>query len=368
MTEPPMVEMISQFPRWYGDVEIANDPEKLKRRWVGVSKLAENATRADIEAMIRVAFRTKQKPSPVSLQSIRKTFKDADDLFEMDGNSREIEVLCGASLAAILTSGGDAAAMAALSLTTAALGRSLKTDLALELTKLADTAILEIAEANRERPDLTEDGRIEQPNLDFDKAIAKVREQANAEGFAIAFKLAADTTRAAIGKVARGTARALAAVERFIAMQDEELQMLWWLTGQRSWDLDCAFAAIPPEAQPLVLSKELAQTTQFMPGPISVRALLSRAGLRERGKLTVPASVNACDTQWLTGIVDELSPSPVTQPIHFAIKRRLETEEIEAWVAGWAATTEIEATQALSPLALGNSFYRERLLAIFSGD
>ncbi|MOA64383.1 hypothetical protein D3C78_1904110 [compost metagenome] len=64
-------------------------------------------------------------------------------------------------------------------------------------------------------------------------------------------------------------------------------------------------------------------------------------------------------------MVEGVDPSPVSTPLHFAIKRQLETGPGEAWVAGWAAATGIDAQYALPGLTLGELFYRERLLVLF---
>jgi hypothetical protein len=79
-----------------------------------VSALLASATRADIECMLRVVFRAKSVPSAESLARIRQQFKDADDLFEMSGNDRELEILCGAALAVLLERTDDMGATAAL--------------------------------------------------------------------------------------------------------------------------------------------------------------------------------------------------------------------------------------------------------------
>jgi hypothetical protein len=183
-----------------------------------------------------------------------------------------------------------------------------------------------------------------------------------------ALPVAAQSARTALGQVSKATAQAIRAANTFISIQDEELQMLWWLFGERSYDLDCAFSAIPAEAQALVLAKELADKTEFLPGPISAKALLSRAGIKDRKKVTIPDAVNRCDSAWLASLVNDSRASPVSQPIHFAIQRKRETGDQTSWVAGWAAAAGVEADRAVSALTLGNLFYRERLLALFSKE
>lgn len=356
-----------EFARWYGAVSLGDDREKIKRRWVGVSTLVSALTRADVESMIRVVFRIKPQAPLESLDRIRKPFKDADELFEMTGNDRELEVLCGAALAVFFEKGGDAAATAALAVTTAALGGARQSDLPMDLAALAERTIATVAEAHRKRPDLKRYASAEAPKLDFDKAVAKITEVASIDGVKAALPLAAQSAAAAIGKVVRATAAAIEAASTFIAIQDEELQMLWWMFGERSGDLDCAFSAIPSEAQPLIFAKELADATQFLPGPISAKSLLSRAGVKDRKKVTIPAAINGCSSAWLTSLTTD-GASIVSQPIHFAIQRKLETGDDTSWVAGWAAAAGIEAGRSVSTLTLSTLFYRERLLALFSRE
>ena len=99
-----------------------------------------------------------------------------------------------------------------------------------------------------------------------------------------------------------------------------------------------------------------------------MKGLLSRAGLKERKKLAVSDAINAADAAWLHTLVDHHDPSPVTMPIHFGIKRQLETGAGEAWIAGWAAAVGVPANLQMPSLTLGNLFYRERLLLLFGDE
>jgi len=78
-------------------------------------------TDQDVENALRVVFRAKAPTTADGLARIRQPFKDADDLFDMHGNDREIEVLCGAGLAVLLERSDDQAASGALAITTATL-------------------------------------------------------------------------------------------------------------------------------------------------------------------------------------------------------------------------------------------------------
>lgn len=358
--------MHPDFPRWYDAIGLGDDQARCQTRWAGVSAVANDADGKDIEALIRLAFKSRQPAGSAQVEKIRQAFKTTDATFDMSGNDRELQVLASACLATLMYQGNSA--KAALGISTAALGGAQKPDLPMDLSVLAEDAIDQIAETNRERPDLLGYVSRVAPKFDFEKATTKVREQPDQEGFAEGFNLAAEATRNAFTIMARQQANAVGAMSKFVRVQDEELQMLWWLIGQRSEDLDCAFGAVPADVQALVFAKELADHTTLLPGPASVKGLLSRAGLKERKKIVISAAINAADSAWLQDFMPEGELSPVLTPIHHGIKRQLETGPGEAWIPGWAAAVDVKANLTVSPLGLGVLFYRERLLLLFGDE
>lgn len=356
--------MHRDFPRWHAAVAVGNDTDLRDARWAAVHALAEKADASMVEALVRLAFATKQAPSGHALSKLYEAYREADDTFDSSSAAREMQVLAGACLAVLLEASGDSAATAALSVATSSLAGGRTAKLPMDLPALAEAAIERLADANRERPSLSSLINSESPKFDFEAAATKARE-ANWEAVGQAFTLAANSVRKATQALATRQANATRAIDRFIQVQDEELQMLWWLTGARSVDLDCAFDAVPANAQPLVFASELADSTAFLPGPRSIKPLLTRAGLKERKKLTLAATIGAASSTWLSTVVGEGDPSPVTQPIHFAIKRHLEAGGGDTWVPNWAAVVGVDAARQLSTLSLGTLFYRERLLALF---
>ena len=360
---PPMH---GDFARWYSAVSLGDDQARRQARWTGVSTIVNDADRNTVEALLRLAHRSRQLPANAAVQSIRQAFKAADDAFEVRGNERELQVLAGACLAVLMESVEEVGAVAALAATTSGLGGARKPDLPMDLVLLGEEAIVHWSEHNRKRPSLRTDTPIVPPTVDFAKAVVKVREQPQSwENVALAFTLAADATRHAMKQLAMRQAEAEIAVDHFVRVQDEELQMLWWLMGQRSIEYDCAFEAVPADAQPLVFARELADSTEFIPGPPSVKAILSRAGLKERKKVSITVAINAAKPEWLQAQLIENDVSPISTPLHEAIKRLLETGAGPTWIAGWAASAGINDDHALPGLTLGNLFYRECLLRRF---
>jgi hypothetical protein len=201
---------------------------------------------------------------------------------------------------------------------------------------------------------------------EFDKVVPAIKAH-DFQNVVAAVQLLAQTSFGAVAGVSKEFFAAVESVLKFILVQDEELQMLWWLVGDRSWDLNCPFAKVPREQRPLVLAKELAGLTTILPGPLALGALLSRASIKDSDELSIASTVNACEDEWLRGVVDGLTPSPVTCPIHCAITRRLETGKGAAWVPGWAATTNLDSSAKQSSLQLAVMFYRERILTLLVG-
>jgi GTPase-associated system helical domain len=366
MSDQTQTVMHSEFPRWYREVSVEDNRDRLHRRWSGVATLVAAATAEHIEAMLRIVFRAKSPAAPDTVGRIRQIFKEADDLFDMRDNERELEVLCGSSLAVLMERNDDTAASAALALTTAALNGARTPDLPMNLESLGESAIARIADAYRQRPELHELGLTALAKVTFAKAKTQLQQQFDANGVSTAFDLAAEEAGLTLDSITKQLTAMFNAANKFTAIQDEELNILWWVFGERSEDLNQAFKSVPVKAQPLVFAKELAGLTEFRPGPRSITGLLSRAGLRENKKVTIPESVNACDANWLRSLSIPSDLSPLSQAIHLAIARKLETGDDTSWVSGWASICGLDDKHSFSFLTLGNLFYRERLLTTFA--
>jgi hypothetical protein len=195
--------------------------------------------------------------------------------------------------------------------------------------------------------------------VDFSKAVAKPKEQPDANGMAAGLALAGDLTKQAIADLAQKSNLMATAITTFLAAQDEELQILWWLFGARSWDVDRNFDQLS-NAAILVIAKELADRTTLSPGPFSVRAILSRA-VRGSGTISIPDAINACDEDYLRKWFRGSEVSALSAPIHFAVSRRLETGDGAAWVAGWAGAAELPADAQYDYIDLAHHVYYERL-------
>ncbi len=356
--------MHADFARWYAPLTIADDPDRRGARWAGVHALTKSADGDLVESLVRLAFGHARLPASAAfVAKFQGLLKAQDATFDPNTTARELQLLAGAALHVLFDRQDDVGGAAALSVLTASFEGARIPDLPLDIVSLAEGALDKLANSNRSRPNLAV--ATDPPKLDFAAVAKKVKDTPNWESVIEAITSMEKTTQTALRILSTRQASAISAVDRFLKIQDEELQMLWWLTGSRSLDLDVRFDQVAAEAQPLLFAKELADSTAMLPGPRSIKSMLLHAGIKERKKVGVLEAITASEFGWLqTSELDE-SPSSLTLPIHFAIRRHIEAGGGDTWVPNWAAVTGVDATRQLPSLVLAIQFYRERLLLSF---
>ena len=207
------------FARWYSAVGLGDEESRRKGRGEGVRLVAERADNPMVEVLIRLAFRSRQMASESAVKKIRGILKEADETFEMQGNDRELQILAGASLAVLMESKSESAAYAALAVSTTVLAGARKTDLPMDLSGLAEEALLRIAATNRERPDLSSH-LPDDDDLDFDTIPELVRQTQSFAGVISALEMVAKT----VGEAAERQSEALQAMDTFIRIQCSQLK------------------------------------------------------------------------------------------------------------------------------------------------
>lgn len=343
---------------WYKKLELEGNAEKIQARIAGIKAVTDTPTKDKIEALIRLAFGTKRAASAAELDEIRESFTDEDDEFPQKGNNLELKILAAASL---IQMQGKFPSLAPLAISTAACAGARNPSLPMDLIEYAEVLLGNRSEANRGRQQI-KTNFAELETLDFSGIQTTIQQhQQDWNVLSTSFGEMQVTLKNSFAEQAKQTQDMLDNLIKNIRMKDEELNMLWWLTGNRSEDFDCDFAALPTDAQPLILAKELSDLTEIIPGPASVKALLSRVGLKERKKIKLTSAVSALDKAWAQKHFPSDNYSPVTLPVHFALQRSLENEGGIEWVGNWSGVTGIPADFQTSSLALGLQFYRERL-------
>lgn len=350
--------MHTDFPKLFS--EISTDGAQRALRWAGVEAFAGIYTKPRVEMLARLAFSTKppagghqQEDLATALGAFHKALSEADPSIEQ--GKRQDQILSAAALMHYFATKSTAAMV----VTTTACGGARKAQLPIDLVTAAENALSHLAANRRRRPDLSK-VEVEAPEVEYDLDFSEVQPNSPAtfEGVFNQIANAVDQTLAdLVANFNKSTALLVDAGKK----ADEELDMLSWVFGQRALLPDQAFADFPENQKPLVFARDLASLTTIFPGPNSLPALLSRAGVKSTGKLTIVDAVNAVSDEWTAAVLKDRSPSPATTPIIFALAKRQETGAGDGWTAGWSAITGIEPGSVLPPIALAELFYREIL-------
>ncbi|MFC5736033.1 GTPase-associated system all-helical protein GASH [Sinirhodobacter huangdaonensis] len=352
--------MTADFARWYAEA-FMDEGARREQRWNGVVEVAATADYETVEVLTRLAFPT---PIPASgrksetLAAVHsklvQTISGGDTAFDPTHSARELQVLAAAVLARLAPNMPDAA----LLVTTASMGSSRKPELPMDLAGLAEAALVKLSERKQVRQEFASI-KLAAPTVEY-KFDAEILAAMEAGKIQAEFARLRDATAAAIERVVSDQNRVVKVLHDRQELDEEELQMLWWLTGGYSHVSEKPFAKIEDKLLPLTLAHELAKMTAVSPGPGSVRALLLRAGVGTT-KLKLVDAVNAPSAKWATEVSVSTLVSPVTTPIHFALEQRAELESTDTWQATWAGLTGLPVDLQLPAVTLAELFYREHV-------
>ena len=224
--------MHPEFARWYHAAELARDEAILQGRWNAVATVAKSASWADVETLIRTVFGVRQS-RPEGPTRVRDLLAGADASFEAEGNQREFQLLSAASLVAMFDAATLIGRAAAVAVSTASAAGTRKPIVPIDVNGYAKGAIVKQAESARDRKGVPKLADV--APIDFSAAGTKAKE--GGENLATAYGLAAGTTTAALKALTQTVQVAINSLHRQLQLQDEELNMMWWLVGGRSWDL-----------------------------------------------------------------------------------------------------------------------------------
>jgi hypothetical protein len=361
MADSEQEAIAPEFAQWYGLVEIGRDEERRKLRWSGILALRADQDPPLIEGLVRLAFGSRHAPSAEIKDRIVEAFRDADATYAAD--VRELQVLAASALWRGMQDDDNDGAVAAMSILSASFCDQRSAELPMDLVGLARVRSGEMAENMRKRPSLDKATKAYSLETPLEKPLEKLLSDFNAPSVKTAF----DAVKTGYGSLSRIYAEGMKQLVSYVKVQDEELQMLWWLISGWSRLADAALDGVAADAQPLLFAAELAGMTEMVPGPQGIEGLLTKAGMKGRRKITVGSMIKACNAPWLASLVPKDEVSPLTLPLHHALRRNEEAGRKDKWVSGWAATADVAEEATFAPLALAQQFYRERLLLMTSG-
>lgn len=356
MTKVPPMD--THFARWYAEC-FMEEGAKRDLRWQGIVDVSSRGTFATVEVLARLAFQTPVPASGRKSENIQEEYTDivtkisgGDSTFDPGNSVRELQILAASALIQMFSRLPDAAIV----VTTSSMGGLRKPILPMDLVGLAENSLVTLSARKHTRTSIdTLDVATSAIDYTFDSVAQPTvgTEQIKSE-----FSRLHAATSATIKHIVEGQNQVVEALRRRIELDEEELQMLWWLLGGYSTSTDTPFAKIDGKFRSLVLAQELGEMTAVSPGPTSIRAMLSRAGINT-SKLKLSDVVNAPSLKWAQSVSKSKMISPVTTPIHFALEQRAELGTSDMWQASWSGFTGIHADSQLPAVKIGELFYRE---------
>lgn len=351
--------MQDNFFNWYANMSFSEDDGHAEKRFQAIKALVDHPTAQTLEALTRLAFRMKPQMSAPEITEIRSTLTGE---LQPPGDE-ELSMLAASALAWAMDSDDDNAPLVATMVATASCGGLRTLAQPMDLAGMSESATRKLAEASRRRPSL-EPTKLLATKLDTTEVAAALKlASENNPGAAL------QAVVSSINKVLAAVAHRQVAVEtefqKYTKLQDEELDILWWLQGGHCVDLQKDFPDLPAEHRPLAIGRELACLTKVLPGPTALQSLLLRTGVPAAPKLSIAAAVQGMPESWLDTALAKINKdelSPVTTPILFALSRRKELDGAEGWAPAWSKLTSLDQVVELEPLRLAEMAYREFLL------
>ena len=232
--------MKPEFQRWYEAVQLTLDPQVMEARWAALQALAESINDAELEALARAAFRSDQTTAATA--TVRTKLADKGGAMA----DEEFALLAAAALAVILQRDEPAAARAATMICTAHFKNLRTLRQPMDLVGLGATARVALARTSRRRPPLELEPM---PSLEVDTTPAEETEDSNES-----IRLLAGAFTEAMQQIADRQADFEERALRYISIQDEELNMLWWLQGGRTQAGHMALGSDPGGVQQMAYS------------------------------------------------------------------------------------------------------------------
>lgn len=348
--------MQDEFTGWYASMSFQQDASFTARRKAAIEAYVKAVTKSSLALLARLAFRLKPQMGSPEVAALRSAL--AGEV--TSPGDEELIMLSASALAAAMDSESDAVtALAATVVASVSCSGLRELQQPMDLVGLSSNALRRLSETSRRRPSL-EQTKFVAPTVDItDAALQQALTDENIQNAVQALVVA---TNAAISTMARRQRAFEAGVQKYVNIQDEELDILWWLEGGHSFDLGLDFSKAAPAHLPLAIARELAGLTKVLPGPPALSSLLSRTGLLDAPPQSIPDGVQGMPESWLSQAASSLaidSVSATLTPILFAMQRRHEVEGKDDWIAAWCTTTGLAREAKLSPLQFAVAAYRE---------
>lgn len=348
-----------QFADWYEIAQVEVSEERFKARRSGTSAVAKAAKTGDLELIVRLAHGrpVSEDADEEALERFRTPFVEYDESFGR-GKKRELSVLAGAALAAIITGPGRLVPLAAaLAVESAAFARW-KSPIPLvgyAGERLAADAVSVRKSVRAPRASV----KASTAPLDALAAVEAPVEPADHTALVEAVK-------DALTQTAESVDEALQQQAQRAKVLDEELDFFWWLQNAGCRTVGELWSSLPDKAPALLAAIEAAEITAFQPGPRAagdyINQVIAKSG-RDPSKARSVSTVVKESRSWLRDYNFEIpAGTGALLPLHSCMDAIREMKFKSAWVDLVDTSIEFKATAKRSDSAIALQAYSECIL------
>jgi hypothetical protein len=344
-------EMHKNFAEWYRIANIEPTSEQLNNRWEGIISFIENKiSKDDIFELVKLFY------GKVIKEEFRdkyiECFTDIDSAFDRKSEV-ELSVLAGATLIRIVED-SSYSMLAILSTMTSSFFQQLPVI-----------------------PDI-----INQMKENFYKMTSSIRENVLVEDNVVKSNINSNELMQLLqtnpGIWSQNPTAVSTALSKYISESDkffkaldkkekqnkitkkvywEDSQILWWMTGEWSNDLDKSFKEIKKEYASIIVGKELADKIEILPGPYSAKAVIYKVinlcnKKTSTKKTNLKDMIDNLDLTWRTMCLEKYNIDKMESvvPILFAISKSLTVDEGEEWNPQFKKSVGYSAEEMIKPI------------------
>ena len=153
-----------------------------------------------------------------------------------------------------------------------------------------------------------------------------------------------------------------------LALQRKENDILWWLVGGYSNDLERPFDGMSGAVAATIAGKELADHVIHLPGPLSVGNILHRVIKRTKPNdvaVSLESLLPELPMHWRQELVAESSDRVLRYcPLIAAIGHCVAMEDNSSWLTPFSKQFPHSTKLEIVPAVLAYQMYRERMLLL----
>lgn len=356
--------MNPNFSEWYRTANLDPTDERLKSRWQGIEKYcASDIDTDDMLELLRLFFKL-----PVE-EKFREAFVNVfckvDSAFPKK-NDMELSVLAGVTLVHIIEIFDDFDDIAMLALMAASFNNR-KTSVPDVLTKVRNifaNKAVQIRETKETMANI-------QSGVPSNKKLLESLKNAETTGTwdAATISGAFSSYLAPLTKLLTEVKEAANSSMLQQRVYREDSQILWWMTGEWSRDLQKPIGQLNIPEACIVAGKELADLVELLPGPYASKAVLHKAlsvfSEYDVKNITLSTAINQLDKGWRQQVVNIYSAETTKEitPLLASISESLKVEKSSEWKPAYKKLTGFDADRIKIPaLELAYQMYLECLV------